>query len=210
VVVLVQSPSQLLQGKTLLIFDFDGTIADTSPLHAAAFERVFSPLGITVDYPSIAGMKTAEAMLQCAKACGYSLSNQQLIELVSEKQALAREMITSGLEALPGVDHFLRWARQRYRLSLATSGSRGTIMLALGKLGYQDWFDPLVCAEDVGRSKPYPDAFLRVLEITGFSPGNTLVFEDSEAGFVSAMRAGVDYLDVSKIQWTQLISEMRN
>ena len=61
---------QLLQGKRLLIFDFDGTVADTSPLHAAAFAQVLAPLGIAVDYPAIAGLKTLDAMRKCLAAGG--------------------------------------------------------------------------------------------------------------------------------------------
>ena len=133
---------QLLKGRQLLIFDFDGTVADSTPLHAAAFEQVLAPLAIAVHYPSIAGMKTEDAMVHSALRCGHVLSSDQLAALVKAKQTTVREMIASRLEPLPGVDNFLRCARQHYRLSMATSGSRGTVSLALEKLGYANWFSP--------------------------------------------------------------------
>ena len=57
----------LLAGKTALIFDFDGTIAETTPLHARAFEETLAPLGVAADYPSIAGLKTQEAIVRCLR-----------------------------------------------------------------------------------------------------------------------------------------------
>ena len=190
---------QLLKGKQLLIFDFDGTLADTSPLHEAAFEQVLAPLGIAVHYPSIAGMKTEDAMVHSALSCGLVLSSDQLAALVKAKQTTVREMIASRLEPLPGVDSFLRWARQHYRLSMATSGSRGTVSLALEKLGYANWFSPMVCADDVERAKPHPDVFLKVLELTHVDRRGALIFEDSEAGFAAAHNAGVAFVDIRVI-----------
>jgi HAD superfamily hydrolase (TIGR01509 family) len=196
---------QLLKGKQLLIFDFDGTVADTTPLHAAAFEQVLSPLGIPVHYPSIAGMKTEDAMVHSAQSCGVGLSASQLAVLVKAKQATVREMIALRLEPMPGMDGFLNWARKHYRLSMATSGSRGTVSLALEKLGYVNWFCPLVCAEDVERAKPYPDLFMKVLDLTQIDCSDALVFEDSEAGFAAAHNAGIDFLDVRIIDWAAVI-----
>lgn len=190
-----------LQGKKLLIFDFDGTVADTSPLHAAAFEKVLSPLGVAVHYPSIAGMKTADAILRCVSTCSLDLSRDELNDLVAAKQKLVREMMRTQLVPLPGVDRFLRWARQHYRLSMATSGSRGTVGLALEKLGYAQWFDPLVCAEDVECAKPHPEIFLKVLSLTQSVPNEAVVFEDSDAGIAAAQAAGISCIDVNKIDW---------
>lgn len=197
-------PPAWLQGKALLIFDFDGTVADTSPLHAAAFLEVLAPLGVPVEYESIAGLKTSDALLFCARSVGLVLSVPQLNALVAAKQALVREMISRDLKPLPGVDNFLRWARTRFKLSMATSGSRGTVELALKKLGYEEWFDPLVCAEDVQRAKPNPDVFLRVLELTGYSEHQALVFEDSEAGIESARMASIPHIDVRGFDWSVL------
>ena len=196
-----KSIERLLQGKKLLIFDFDGTVADTSPLHAEAFEQVLSPLGIAVHYPSIAGMKTEDAIVHCAQTCGRVLSPDLLATVVRAKQAAVRRMIASRLEPLPGVDGFLNWARKHYRLTMATSGSRGTVSLALEKLGYTGWFSPMVCSEDVDRAKPHPDVFLKVLELTYCDRSGAIVFEDSEAGFLSAASAGIAYVDVRCVDW---------
>lgn len=196
--------SSLLAGKHLLIFDFDGTVADTTPLHAEAFGQVLSPLGIAVNYPAIAGMKTLDAMRKCLADAGHSPSDEELRVLVTAKQQAVRQMISTELSALPGVPEFLQWARPRYRLGMATSGSRGTVELALRKLGYIGWFDPLVCADDMMQAKPDPEGFLTVLQLTGTKAADALVFEDSEAGFAAARAAGLSFVDARQNPWHQM------
>ena len=73
--------------------------------------------------------------------------------------------------------------------------------MALEKLGYTDWFDPLVCADDVVRSKPDPECFLKVLQITGIGAEKALVFEDSEAGFKATTDAGIKFINVQKFDF---------
>lgn len=197
----VVNQADLLRDKQLLIFDFDGTVADTSPLHAAAFSQVLAPLGIIVDYPSIAGLKTLDAMRQLISVAGKSSNDSEIVALVSAKQSLVRQMIGCALQPLPGVDAFLQWARPRYKLAMVTSGSRGTVGMALEKLGYSGWFDPLICADDVERAKPAPEGFLMALQLTGVAAGDALVFEDSEAGFQAAAQAGLAYVDVRRAVW---------
>ena len=192
----VHNLGQALQGKRLLIFDFDGTVADTTPLHAAAFSQVMAPLNIVVDYSSIAGLKTLDAMRQCLNGVGRTLDQAAIAALVAVKQQLVRQMIGQALQPLPGVDAFLHWARPRYKLAMVTSGSRGTVSLALEKLGYTGWFDPLICADDVQQAKPDPEGFLAVIKRTGVPAKHALVFEDSDVGLVAAASAGLDSCDV--------------
>ena len=195
--------SLALVGKELLIFDFDGTIANTAPLHAAAFEKVLSPLGIIVHYPSIAGLKTADAISRCANTHGLEPTVDQIRQLQVAKQAAVRELISLELSPIPDADWFLRWAKQHYHLSMATAGSRGTVMLSLDKIGFTGWFDPLVCADDVERSKPHPDSFLKVLSLTGCHPKQALIFEDSDAGLTAAEAADIPCIHVNKGSWTE-------
>jgi len=186
-----------LRGKRLLIFDFDGTLADTTPLHTQAFTETLSPLGIPVDYPKLAGRKTADAMVLCFSNAGMATPDAETLNwLVAEKQRRARELIAELLEPLPGVDEFLQWAKSRFEMALVTSGSRGTVELALKKLGYTDWFRPVLFAEDVQHAKPNPEGFLRVLEMTKVAAEDALVFEDSEAGFEAAENAGIEFIKI--------------
>ncbi len=185
-----------LIGKRLLIFDFDGTIADTSSMHARAFAEVLHPFAVPVDYPAIAGRSTTDAMALCFEKAGIVRPDDEtMAELSLAQQERVLAMIRKDINTLPGVDRFLRWAKGHYWMAIATSGSRGTVSLALERLGYTNWFSSLITADEVTRAKPDPEAFLAALSATGFAATDALIFEDSEAGFAAAKAARIDCVD---------------
>jgi HAD superfamily hydrolase (TIGR01509 family) len=194
-------PAGLLRRKRLLIFDFDGTVADTSPFHARAFSNILVQYGVAVDYPTIAGLRTLDAVRRLLEESGQTLQDAELAQLVSSKQRLVREMISCELLPLPGIDVFLNWARTQFVLAMASSGSRETVGLGLEKLGYKGLFSPLFCSEDVSWTKPNPEIFLKVLANTNISAGEAMVFEDSDAGLAAALSAGIDCYDVRSEGW---------
>jgi HAD superfamily hydrolase (TIGR01509 family) len=187
---------KMLIGKRLLIFDFDGTLVDTGPLHEAAFNTVLEPWGFKVDYPAIAGLRTVDAFLAIFAANNLSVSKLKIQELTLSKQFTVRALIERELEPMPGVDKFLRWALPRYRLALFSSGSTETVNFAIRKLNYTGWFDPLLCSEDVENAKPHPEGFLKVLSISKVSADQAIIFEDSDVGVLSARRANVSCVRV--------------
>lgn len=193
-----------------MIFDFDGTIAETTPLHALAFKETLAPLGIAVDYPSIAGLKTQDAIVCCLSRAGRCETDFNLPALVAEKQRRARALIAEELVPIPAVEAFLVRARSRFRMALVTSGSQGTVTLALQKLGYEDWFSPVVCAEDVARGKPAPDGLLNALAIMQVRPDQALVFEDAEYGFEAARAAGLAVVDARSLDWSGMVGIFDN
>ena len=194
--------SALLARKRALIFDFDGTVADTALLHERAFQETLAPFEVIVDYTSIAGLKTMDAVVRCLRAAGRSELDFDLPTLVAEKQRRARELIASEIMPVPQVERLLIWARPRFRLSMVTSGSRGTVAPALRKLGYDGWFDPIVCADDVARAKPAPAGVLKALAATGVGREEALAFEDAESGFEAARAAGLIVVDVRSLEWS--------
>jgi HAD superfamily hydrolase (TIGR01509 family) len=187
---------KLLKNKKNLIFDFDGTIADTNYLHEAAFNEALTVSGLSVDYQSIAGMKTFDAVQICLKKAGKALDNKEVDLIVENKQRIVRKMINNELQVLPGVDEFLYWAKSRFRLGMVTSGSYGTVSVALQKLRYIDWFDPLICADDVECAKPDPDGFLLAIKHFDDDILDSLIFEDSTSGLEAARCAGIQAVDV--------------
>lgn len=192
-----QALAQALVDKRLLIFDFDGTIADTSLLHAQAFADTLTPLGLSVCYSRIAGLRTAEAILSCFDDAGLDWPSPEVLQsLVGEKQRRVRQLISTSLEPLPRMDAFLHWAKARYQIALVTSGSRATVSLALRKLGYESFFQTVIFAEDVNSSKPDPEGFRLALQTHRCQPEHALVFEDSEAGFQAACNASIAFVDV--------------
>ncbi|MFZ4551488.1 MAG: HAD family hydrolase [Aquabacterium sp.] len=200
---------RLLQSRQLLIFDFDGTIADTSPLHAQAFTQALSGKGLAVHYPDIAGLKTADAVRFCAERAGVMLREDEVQSLVQAKQGLVRTLMASNLQALPGAGDFLQRVARTHRLAMVTSGSRGTVSLGLNKLGHTDLFNPLICADDVAHAKPSPEGFLKALDMVGVSADRALVFEDSAAGLTAAHQAGIATIKIETDTWTALLKDLK-
>jgi HAD superfamily hydrolase (TIGR01509 family) len=188
--------AELLGRKRLLIFDFDGTIADSSPLHSRAFNETFAGHGVTVDYDRIAGLTTESAVAKICSEAGLRLGEQERSALVADKRRRARALIETGLAPLEGSVEFLRAVRDRYALALCTSASKATVQASLERLGIADCFDSICTAEDVSTGKPAPEAFLKTLDRHRAQPADALIFEDSDSGMAAAEAAGVDAIRV--------------
>ena len=186
----------LLSRKRLLILDFDGTIVDSSPLHARAFSETFAPEGIDVDYATIAGMTTAAAVDKLALGAGLVLADDRRDALIAEKRERALALIEADLEALEGSVDFLDRARSRFALALCTSGSRRSVETALAKVGLTGRFEPLITAEDVQQGKPHPEGFLAALAAHRLDRRQAVVFEDAESGLQAAEAAGMDAIHI--------------
>ena len=188
------NPAELaavLQRKSLLIFDLDGTLVDSSPLHARAFDAAFERHGVSVDYPSIAGLTTESAVARIAGDHRLLLAEEERSDLARNKRRIVQDLIAGELIALDGAVEFVERAAARWPLALCTSGSRATVAATLGRIGLLGRFDPLVTAGDVP-SKPDPAGYLRVLELRQTSRADALIFEDSASGLAAAAVAGVD------------------
>ena len=194
--------------KKLFIFDYDGTIADTSRLHEKAFKEILSPFNLNFQYDDIAGMKTVEAIKFIMKCNSISLSDQELIDLVSNKQLITKELINTSLKPMYGVNEFLSWGKDKFHFSIASSGSRNNITLGLNKLGLIDMFDPILCSDDVLLAKPSPEIFLKVLSLTGFDKQRSVIFEDSDNGILAAKKSNIDFIDVRLFSFKELLKRI--
>lgn len=199
-----------LAGRRLLIFDLDGTVADTAPAHEAAFNAMLARFGIAVDYPAIAGLRTDEALDRVLAAQGITVSPEERARLIEGKRITARERLRD-VQPLPGALDFIAWARSRYRLAMASSGSGASVRFVLDLLGLDGCFDPLVSGDDVTWPKPDPEPFRRCLDQTGIPAAEALVFEDADAGIAAARAAGIATIRIGEgaHDWRDLLAAAR-
>ena len=181
----------MFAGRKLFIFDLDGTLVDSSPLHARAFDAALAPVGLSVDYETVAGLTTERAIDRITAAAEVTLDPEHHARLCATKRAEAGRLLEAELEALPGAVEFVRAARARVACALATSASPGSVDIALSRTGMTGWFNPVITAADVVRGKPDPETFLLALKAHGYDPGDALVFEDSASGLAAAAAAGI-------------------
>jgi len=178
-----------------LIFDCDGTLVDTMPIHFAAWTKALEPYGITMGekrFYQYAGMPTAKIIEILSREQGIAVSPERVAE---EKENLYLEFLH---RAAP-IDDVIAIARREQghrKLAVASGGWRRIVEAALNVVGVLDLFPVIVGADDVEHGKPHPDVFLEAARRLGVAPEHCLVYEDGELGFEAARRAGMQVIDV--------------
>ena len=206
------SISEKIKDAKFLIFDFDGTIADTSPIHEKAFKEVLNPYNVAFKYDEIAGQSTRYAFSYILEKNNINLSSSKIEQLVSKKQQLVRQKILSNSEfkPLPFVKEFIQKYHNHYLMGIASSGSRETINIALKRLGIYSYFKHILCTEDVSKSKPSPEIFLKISSLEDFSKNECLIFEDSENGIKASKEASIPYIDIKIYPFEVLLEKFKN
>jgi beta-phosphoglucomutase-like phosphatase (HAD superfamily) len=183
-------------GTTGLIFDCDGTVADTMPAHYKAWISMLGRYGIAFPEPrfyAMGGMPTASIIRVLAAEAGVALADVEA--RVREKE----HAFLTHLDAVTIIEPVFRIVeahRGRLPIALASGGYRDTVTRTLDRLGILDRFDVMVVAEDTPRHKPEPDVFLEAARRLGVDAGGCVVFEDTDIGLEAARRAGMRGVDV--------------
>jgi beta-phosphoglucomutase len=190
-----------------VIFDFDGIIVDTEPLHYKAFQEILVPLGLGYSWEeyleTYMGFDDRDAFREAFAVAGRPLSDPELKTLMVEKAAAFLRIVAGGVPAYPGVVELIRSISGNLPLALCSGALRGDIDPILAQLGLSDAFDAMVTADEVSASKPDPESYrIAVQRLQDLFPGQiepsrTLAIEDTPAGIVSATGAGLKVLAVT-------------
>jgi beta-phosphoglucomutase len=185
-----------------VIFDFDGVIVDTEPIHYAAFQRVLEPLGLGFTWEEYVetyiGFDDRDAFRHVYSSHGTNLRQEELHELIEQKALFFAEVIRSGVSAYPGVLDLISHLHElKSPLAICSGALRSDIDPILSMLGISDFFDVIVTADDVAASKPDPECYqltfqrLQLAHNDSFTKDATLVIEDTPAGICAAKAAGL-------------------
>jgi beta-phosphoglucomutase len=191
-----------------VIFDFDGIIVDTEPLHYKAFQEVLTPLGYGYSWPEYLhryiGFDDRDAFREVFRTAGRRLGGKELQQLIDEKADAFQRAIAAGVEPYPGVVEMVRAIAGNLPLALCSGALPSDIHPILNQLGITGTFDVIVTAADVTASKPDPESYSQTvarLAATfphlGIIPANCLAIEDTPAGISSAVGAGLRILAVT-------------
>lgn len=180
------------------IFDLDGTIADTMPVHyhawTATLERKAGhPSRFTEAlFYSMGGVPAREIVAWLNKEHGYNLPIEETTE---EKENLFLTFLSEVQPIEPVINVVKKLGKER-KLAVASGGYTEIVRHTLEKLGMLDYFPVLVGADQVTQGKPSPEIYLRAAELLGVNPKKCLAFEDGEPGIVAARAAGMQVIDV--------------
>lgn len=191
-----------------VIFDFDGVIVDTEPLHHRAFQEILEPLGLGYSWEEYVnlymGFDDRDAFREAFRVHGRTLNDHELELLIERKAAAFQEIISRGVVPYPGVVELIEAISGSLPLALCSGALRCDILPILSGLGLSDAFDVMVTAEEVSASKPDPASYaLAVKRLSEFFPDrnilppNCIAIEDTPAGIASATGAGVSVVAVT-------------
>ncbi|HVC19583.1 MAG TPA: HAD family phosphatase [Vicinamibacterales bacterium] len=197
-------PDPMLQA---VVFDFDGVIADTEPLHLRAYQDILADAGITLTemdyYARYLGYDDAGAFRAIARDSGRTLDEEALRDFVARKAQRFEALEAAGALLFPGAIECVRRCAAQWPLAVASGALRREIDLVLAQAGLRGYFQLVVAAEDTPKSKPAPDPYLRALDelrrTTGIAieAGRAVAIEDSLWGIQSARAAGLRTIGVT-------------
>jgi HAD superfamily hydrolase (TIGR01509 family) len=175
-----------------IIFDMDGVLIDSEPLHHAAMNAVLAPLHHRVDdaeYRIYIGASAAYTWEQIAAA--HRLPDPPAAYMARYDEAVCAVVAEQGVP-MPGLLPLLADLRAAgVPLAVASSSPARWVEVTLGCIGVRDYFAVVVSGEQVAHSKPAPDIFLRAASLLGVTPSGCLVIEDSARGLEAARAAGM-------------------
>ncbi|CAA9411734.1 Beta-phosphoglucomutase [uncultured Rubrobacteraceae bacterium] len=183
-----------------LLFDLDGTLAETDPVHLPTWVDVLEPYGVEVDEEfyrdSISGRNTNEII----RSLLPNLTDEENRSIGDAKEASFRER-ASELEPLPGLLDFVERGRELgMKIALVTNAPEENVEAILLALKLRDFFDVVVLADEVEAVKPHPAPYKAALRKTGVRPEEALAFEDSLSGISSSVAAGIPTVGITSSQ----------
>jgi beta-phosphoglucomutase-like phosphatase (HAD superfamily) len=186
------------------LFDCDGTIADSMPLHYVAWKTALSEWDC--EFPedlfyAWGGMPVAEIIATLNVQQGLAMPVE---EVASRKEALYFEILPQ-LRAVPEVLEHIDFSHGHIPFAVVSGSTRDSVIASLKALDILDKFETLVCAGDYSRSKPDPEPFLLAAQRLGAAPEDCLVFEDTEMGIQAATAAGMASIKIPQ-PWERLES----
>jgi beta-phosphoglucomutase family hydrolase len=175
-----------------LIFDLDGVIVHSNPVHREAWRRYNLRFGIRTDEAMLARMYGRHNDAIVRDYFGAGLSEGEVAMHGAAKEALYREMIGPRLEEclVPGVREFLE-RHDGVPMAVASNAEPANVKFVLGTADLDRLFRAVVDGASVRRPKPFPDVFLAAADALGLAPEACIVFEDSGTGVAAARAAGM-------------------
>lgn len=183
------------QLKAILI-DFDGTLVNTLPVLFNAYKEglaIISCKGSREEFEKLNGATFREILESLAVT--HQLNPQQIIDFATFYKQKAHALATAEAQLFPGVEDFIQFSKSKHwELLLVTSSSKEWVMPVLKRLNVAEAFSHVISANSVARGKPFPDVYLKALEIGNISNEQALAIEDSQNGIIAAANAKLSVL----------------
>jgi HAD superfamily hydrolase (TIGR01509 family) len=177
------------------LFDCDGTITDSMPLHYIAWQRALGEWNCDFDeelFYALGGMPTEQIVRLLNERQGLRMPVETVTQ---QKEEIFFELLPQ-LKVVPEVLEHIEAQQGRIPFAVVSGGTREAVTASLVSLNLLDRFNTLVCAEDYSKAKPHPEAYLLAAARLGVAPASCLVFEDTDMGIQAATAAGMPSVKV--------------
>ena len=184
-----------------IVFDFDGVLADSEPLHLATYQEVFSALGATLTrddyYAHYLGYDDEGVFRRMAAVQGWPLDDGRVAALVAQKSRVFDEVLASTDVLYPGAARCIERLAAAFPLGIASGALKHEIQMILERAGLLHHFRFIVAAGDTPESKPAPDPYALAASLHGRRPAECVAIEDSRWGIQSARAAGLKCVGIT-------------
>lgn len=175
-----------------VLFDIDGTLVDSDPLHLTAFNKVFEPYGHTFDKERFDRELHGLANVEIGARLLSGETPERQLEILMEKEARFRDIAAEGVEPVSGLLALMDWADDHGVPMIAvTNAPRLNAEQLLAAVNVRHRLRDVVIADELAHGKPHPLPYLEGLRRLGADPANSVAFEDSRTGIASATGAGL-------------------
>jgi beta-phosphoglucomutase len=194
-----------------IVFDFDGVLADSEPLHLRVYQELLEPQGIHIDRASYEarylGYDDIGVFQKIAEDYSLMLGDEEIELLIEAKSRRFQELVASGEVLYPGATALVRRLGAAWPLGIASGALRAEIELMLRGAGLLDAFAFIVSSGDTEQSKPAPDPYLRAAALHGVAGAACVAIEDSHWGLQSARAAGMRTIAVTHTYPRETLTE---
>jgi beta-phosphoglucomutase-like phosphatase (HAD superfamily) len=181
-----------------ILFDLDGTLVDTMPVHFQAYRDVLADLGIPLDFPAFMAASGGAARETIPRLLNGAACEIPIEEIHRRKVARAARLFREAPPAQLPCSLLLPVLSKVLPVALVSSGSSNSVRTTLDSMGWTGLFRAIVCGDDVVRGKPDPEGYLKGASLLGVAPERCLVFEDMDDGVAAAAAAGMQVFDVRR------------
>lgn len=173
-----------------LIFDLDGTLADTMPVHFWAYKNILSEYGIDFTpelFATLAGIPAVDTIRKLNELFGTKMNPEE----IGHFKEAEYEKIMHKMKPVEPVVELMKEYHGKLPMAVGTGGYKRLAWKTMRILGLDNYFDILVSSDDISHPKPHPETFLKCAELLGVEPEFCQVFEDGEPGIRAASAAGM-------------------
>lgn len=186
---------------TAIVFDFDGVLADSEPLHLETYQEVLSHHAMTLTredyYAHYLGYDDEGVFTRVAGAHGRAVDRQAVARLIEEKTRVFDAIINTRDVLFPGAADCVARMAEAFPIGIASGALKHEIQAILGRHHLAHHFKFIVASGDTPASKPEPDPYLRAAALHGAAPACCLAIEDSRWGIESAKSAGLACIGIT-------------